>query len=224
MFPFKKIYKGAKKIYRGIKRIFRKKRRAVKQTAVLSVKKTILDDRLSVGNSVNVFGTDSFELADIPQYQTYAALYEEFRIDKVVYSFKALNNCSIGLNTAAANSLLTLGMIHSVVDTNDARTPSSIQDMMNDPAYKGTRSNRNHTRTIKPKFLTDAGGNTPVQPKRGWMTCFQIDGATYNAVSHYGIKWCFEGGVNTSATVGNQAISFMVEPIITYYVSFKNPR
>ena len=46
-----------------------------------------------------------------------------------------------------------LGMIHTVIDTNDVAVPTTIQSMMNDSTYRGTRSSITHTRSFKPKFM-----------------------------------------------------------------------
>lgn len=218
MFPFRRAYRavfGRKKAPAKRKRVQRKGRRLAKQTGHLTVKKTEIESRVFVAANGTQFGVDTFELADLTQYSDYVKLYEEYRIDKIVYQFKSLNNVS---GAVPAGGLNTLGMIHSRVDTNDAVVPTSIQDMMNDSSYRGTRSSRNHVRTITPKFMLNAG-STQSKSSTGWLTCFNADGITVSTVSHYGIKWAMEGGFSSVATT-----SFIVEPIITYYVSFRNPK
>ncbi len=219
---FKKLGRAVKKIFRGRRRVAPKRRRAVgKPTGHLTIKKTVLDDRITVLNSTNSFGVDTFELADIPQYADYIKLYEEYRIDKIVYSFKSLNNTS--QHNATTGAITTLGMIHTNVDYNDAVAPTSIQNMMNDPSYRGSRSSRNHSRTIIPKWQNVVGGSVQGQSKTGFLNCFNQDGVTVSTVSHYGLKWCFEGGLSNASVTGTVA-SFLIEPIITYYVSFRNPK
>ena len=127
------------------------------QTGALTVRKTEIESRVTVNAGATSYGVDTFELADLTQYTSYAALYEEFRIDKIVYSFKALVNQSAAALGAATSYVSTLGMIHSIIDTNDGVAPTSIQTMMNDPSYRGTLSSRNHTRVIYPKFMMSAG-------------------------------------------------------------------
>ena len=163
------------------------------------------------------YGSDTFELTDVPQYFSYVGLYEEYRIDKVVYSWKCLNNVATATPGLGTSYVQTLGMVHSRVDNNDSVVPTTIQSILNDNTYKGTLSSRNHTRTIIPKFLSNVGGGVAAQQKTGWLN-------TDNAnISHYGLKWAFEGGVFNGGAVNSQ-ISFIVEPIVTYYVSFKNPK
>ena len=215
MFPFRRAYRS----------IFRKKRPAKKRAKAMKrgrtnvrnglvhVKKTIIDPRVLVNANGTVFNSDTFELSDLPQYTNYTALYEEYRIDKIVYSFKALNNVApTGLATAAT-TFHSLGMVHSIVDLNDAVAPVSIQTMMNDSSYKGNRSNVNHTRTFVPKWLNNVGGAAAAQSKTGWLN------TDFPGVSHYSLKWAFEGG-----TASAPGLSYIIEPIVTYYVSFRNPK
>jgi len=199
----------------------RRKRFAGKQTGMLTVKKTVIDDRIIVNSGTTQFGSDTFELADLPQYGDYINLYEEFRIDKIVYSFKALVNQSLGTPVVGSLYVATLGMVHTNVDHNDATAPTSIQSMMNDPTYRGTSSNRHHTRVIKPRWLNTIGGAFQGQSKTGWLNC-QDPSGNVNPASHYALKWAFQGGYNNSPLV--TPFSFMLEPIITYYVSFRNPK
>ena len=227
MFPFRKAYRGLKSLFQRKKKApmkhrMRSRPRRHIARATFQTKKTVIDPRLAVNGNANSFGSDTFELGDIPQYSSFIALYEEFRIDKIVYSFKALNNvATTGITTPSSNYFQSLGMIHTVIDTNDNNVPGSIQDMMNDQTYKGSRSSRNHTRVIRPKFLNVVGASgNATQQKSGWLTCTTV-GGVLNATSHYGIKWCLEGGTTNSSSA---ILSYYVEPIITYYISFRNPK
>jgi len=198
-----------------------KRRRAQGPRGVVQKKFTILDGRINVSNSAFSAGSDTFELADMPQFSNYIALYEQFKITKVVYHFRSLNPQQ-SISSATGASASTLGYLHTVVDHNDAALPAAsaagIQNMMNDSAYKGVKSNRDLTRTIRPMFLTQAGTQT-AKSVRGWLNCRDVAGVV-NAVSHYGIKWVIEGGLASSPN----AFSCVYEPIITYYVQFKNPQ
>lgn len=197
------------------------RRKAQGPSGVVTKKFCTIEDKITCQNNLFAVGTETFELADMPQYLSYVNLYEQFRILKVVYRFRALVpvNQSIG----AGDGISTLGYLHTVVDHNDATVPTGsvagIQAMMNDSAYKGVKSSRDLVRTIKPMFLTQAGTQT-AKSTRGWLNCKDVTGAI-NAVSHYGIKWIVEGGIGT--LVGNP-YNVIYEPIITYYIQFKNPQ
>lgn len=193
------------------------RRRAQGGRGVVTKKFCTLEDSISVANGAFVNGAETFELADMPQFASYVALYEQFKITKVVYHFRSQNPQQ---STLAGPHCL--GYLHTVVDHNDATLfPASragIQSMMNDNAYKGVKSSRDLTRTIRPMFLTQAGTQT-AKSTRGWLNTKDVTGAI-NAVSHYGIKWVIEGGVAASAN----PLSVQYQPIITYYIQFKNPQ
>jgi len=220
-----------RRAFRGLRRLFRRKKRAavtkkrvavtrkrgVRQTGVLTIKKTLIGNRQTVLSNVTSFWAETFELPDIPQYLAYAALYEEFRIDKVVVKLISMNNQAPNfVNTGT----VTTGLIHTTIDYNDANIPTTIQQMANDPSYRVSRATKvSHTRVIYPKYLQEVQSNSTSKPSRGWMTCQNAAGVI-NAVSHYGLKGCYEGGVNSA---GNYT-SYYLEPQFTYYISFRNPQ
>lgn len=194
-----------------------RRRRAQGPRGVVTKKFCTLEDQITVANGAFVNGNETFELSDMPQFANYVALYEQFKISKVVYHFRSQNP-----QQSTAAGPCALGYIHTVVDLNDATnfaaSHAGIQNMMNDNAYKGKRSDKDLTRTIKPMFLTQAGTQT-AKSVRGWLNTKDVAGVT-NAVSHYGIKWVIEGGTAGSAN----PLSVVYQPIITYYIQFKNPQ
>jgi len=201
-----------------------RRRKAQGSKGVVMKKFTLIDERIVCANNAYVNGVDTYELADMPQFNNYIALYEQFRILKVVHRFRSLNPVNVGAASAAgAAQTQSLGYLHTVVDHNDqvpfgANQPG-IQAMMNDNAYKGVKSSRDLSRTIRPMFLTQAGTQT-AKSTRGWLNCRDSLG-NVNAVAHYGIKWVIEGGL---AQGYNTTHSVVYEPLITYYVQFKNPQ
>ena len=217
---------GAKKSARraGVRMAPPARRRPRGSKGVVTKKFTLIDERIVCASDAYVNGTDTFELADMPQFANYIALYEQFRIVKVNFHFRSLNPVNTGSATAVgAAQSQSVGYLHTVVDHNDAipfgpNTPG-IQAMMNDNSYKGVKSSRDLTRTIRPMFLTQAGTQT-AKSTRGWLNCRDV-GNNVNAVAHYGIKWVIQGGTATGYTTPRSVI---YEPLITYYVQFKNPQ
>lgn len=197
-----------------------KRRRAQGPNGVITKKFTTLEDPVDVGQNAFSPGVETFELADMPQFANYVALYEQFKITKIVYHFRSQAPVNVGNASAGMNSL---GYLHTVVDHNDAVVPAGslagIQGMMNDSGYKGVKSSRDLTRTIRPMFLTQAGTQT-AKSTRGWLNCRDVLG-NVNTVSHYGIKWIIQGGRGTVVPT-TQSVSY--QPIITYYIQFKNPQ
>lgn len=224
MWPFRRAWRGVKKLFSRKKKSAapkRRMRRRVPKAAVnrsLVVKKSVKYDRITTGCNVTTFGSDTFELADIPQYLAYANLYDKFKILKVLVTYRTLTNSSTLYQ--APGQVTTTGFVHSYIDTTDAVAPTSIADMMNDSTYRVTRGTRDHKRMIYPKFINVVGGSSQAQSKSGWLNTRAVDGTTINSVSHYGIKFSFEGG--TGAT--NAYSSMIHEPIYTYWIAFKDPK
>jgi len=208
---------GRKAKARTAARLYRPKkaRRASGPNGVITKKFTTLEDAIDVPAGAFSPGVETFELADMPQFSNYIALYEQFKITKIVYHFRSQGNVSLANNSGSG----TLGYLHTVVDHNDATLPvgslAGIQTMMNDSAYKGCASNRSLSRVIRPMFLTQAGTQT-AKSVRGWLNCRDVAGVV-NAVSHYGIKWLIQGGRGANNTT-------FYQPVITYYIQFKNPQ
>lgn len=217
--------RGAKKSTRrvAVRMTAPARRRRTGSKGIVQKKFTLIDARISCPNNGYVNGVDTFELADMPQFSQYIQLYEQFRIKKVVYHFRTLNPVNTASSVAGGGSV-SLGYLHTVVDHNDqvpfgANQPG-IQAMMNDNSYKGAKSSRDLTRVIRPMFLTQAGTQTS-KSVRGWLNCRDVLG-NINAVAHYGIKWVIDGGTATGFGVINPSVLY--EPLITYYVEFKNPQ
>jgi len=208
MFPRRR--KATRRVARKARRVQRKKR----VSRMFSVKKTFIDARIAVNCSTTVFGARSFSLTDLPQWPSFVLLYEQYRIDKVTFKFNSLVNSSqMPTPPAGLPTAFTLGMVHTLVDHNDAVAPTSIQAMMNDDAYRGVRSSRTTQRTLAPKFLMDVGAAVAAGSRTGWLS------TDTPAIPHYAVKWAFEGGYGIAGYP-----SFYVEPIITYHISFKDQK
>lgn len=219
----KKLFTSSKKTRKqaSSRRKSVKKARKAKANGAIQIRRITQYDKDYVNTGVIEVGNYTFELTDLPDYAAFANLYEYFRIDKVKVDFRAMNNqAPMGGQSAVATAAFTsLGRIHTVIDYNDAvnypATRAGIQSMMKDNSYKCTSSNRNHSRTFVPKILLEAGGTSVGAVSKGkqWIPT----GATTAALSHYCLKWALEGG-DGYAGYG----SFMIEPTITMWVSFKD--
>ena len=194
----------------------RKKRYAKKRMGVkpFMVKKTLIGSKFTLVAGTNQSDCFTAELTDVPNYSLYTGLYDQYKICKIRVVYRCLNP----VNTLRSDgAFMTLGMIHSSTDHNDATVPgvtsTDIQKLMNDNAYKGTKTNRDHVRTFVPNWLTSAGSSVAAS-KTGWISC---DAAN---VSHYALKVIFEAGVGSAA--GQH--SYIVEPIITYWIQFKDQK
>lgn len=107
-----------------------------------------------------------------------------------------------------------------MIDTTDSSVSgATLQDFMNDSSYKCTPSTRDHVRTVYPKYLVDVGGNNASNSKSGWLNTRDVNNIP-SAVSHYGIKFAYQGGIASTAGY----TSFIYDTFITYYIEFKDPK
>jgi len=200
-----------------------KKIRKARANASISLRRITQYERDYCNTNAIEAGNYTFELTDMPDYAAFANLYEYYRIDKVKVDFRAMNNQAPqgggGVQGTNVNSFTSLGRIHSVIDYNSANnynaTRAGIQDMMKDNSYRCTTSSRNHSRTFTPKILIEAGGASvgAISKSKQWIPT----GTTTNALSHYCLKWLLEGGDGAAGQA-----SFMIEPTVTMWVSFKD--
>jgi len=189
-------------------------RRAGIRVKPFMVKKTVIGDKFTVNAGTNQASCFTAELTDIPNYSLFTGLYDQYKILKVRVQYRCLNP----VNTLRSDgAYMTLGLVHSAIDENDAVVPgvtqADIQKLMNDNTYRGTKTNRDHTRIFTPRWLTQAGSSSAVS-KTGWIAC---DAAN---VSHYALKTIFEAGVGSTA--GH--MSYIVEPVYTYWIAFKDQK
>lgn len=219
----RKMFSSSKKTNKRVlsRRKSVKKSRKVRTNGAITIKRVVQYDKDFVNCGAIEAGNYTFELTDMPDYAAFANLYEYFRIDKVKVDFRAMNNQAPvgGQDTLATSRFVSLGRIHTAIDYNSANnynaTRAGIQDIMKDNSYKCTTSNRNHSRTFVPKILIEAGGSSvgAVSKSKQWIPT----GATTAPLTHYCLKWLFEGGEGLTG-----AASFMVEPTVVMWVSFKD--
>lgn len=227
MFPLRRAYRGLKRLFKRkpkkVKRVIRRKPRV---NGIVSVCKIKQEDRDFVNCNSIESGVYTFELSDFPEYSNYQGVYEYFRIDKVQVTWRAMNNVAqLGtevISGVSSTRYQSAGRIHTVVDFNDAATPTAsragIQSMMQDSSYKCTSSNRNHTRTLTPHILMEGGGSSVgvTSRRKQWIPT----GNTTSSLTHYALKYIMEGGFQDGGDTNTK--SFMYEPTIKMWVSFKD--
>lgn len=153
----------------------------------LNVVKTVqLANFLCVtAGSTTTFGTFAFNpVSQIPEFATFALLYDKFKLKKLRISYEPLyntNNAVTAVDSTGVNPSFFIQSFHSMIDTNDNTAPASIAQLMNGNQYKRTRTNRPHVRMLYPKIAVDeddAVFGTMIQAKNGWYDTAG-SGATY---------------------------------------------
>jgi hypothetical protein len=83
-----------------------------------------LTGQLNLNSSTPLLFSCAFELVDLAQVATFAALFDQYRIEKVRVHFKARSNAISVFNIASPNSGVPSGFI--VVDRDDSAAPASM--------------------------------------------------------------------------------------------------
>lgn len=153
-----------------------------------------------------------FHANDLPQFASFAAIYDQYRINKIAISFIPMAN----VNAVGSTATYNCGLIASVIDYDDVTPLGALTDYEQYTNFKASPivRNKSHTRVFVPRSLTPAvnigGGLVNSAPKvKQWIDC------NSGGVFHTGIKLFIE----KYPTVGG-AQTFQI--IATYYMSFKN--
>lgn len=219
----KKITKKLRK--RALARRFRKnvmRRQRVKRPLALQThsfcERKVTDLVMNIDTEDTAVGMfKSFNLDDINGASSYKNLFEYYRIDKVVATFryKASGLPSSGTGTTArineSNPLL-----YFKVDHNDINSDSLLlmRQSMKTKEKQLTNNSPNFTITLKPAVQTEAyksSISTTYIPK--WGQWLNTDDGT---VPHYGLKAYATAYSSSTVDPGQIIVSFK------YYISFKN--
>lgn len=176
----------------------------------------------SVNCAGNLTGSYTFSLNQLPDASNLINLYDEYQIQKVVFTFRPTANVAAAaaaqFNSAAmlpANPYSGLGLIHTCLDFNDSSAPASAQAVVNYRNSKTTRSDEIHVRELVPRpqgTLFRSGISSGYYPlDNAWIP------VAYNDVPHYALKYALEGGPGDAAYT-----SFQVSAMAEITVLFRN--
>lgn len=171
---------------------------------VHSFKRTVFNSGAVSGSTLNdVYGALSFNLSSVPNYTEFTALFDQYRIDAVKVTFMPrANSAELGTNQGITK-------LFTVVDYDDAATPTAINELMQYENLKTTRSTDDHNRTLRPMLARAVyqAGLTAYGTGRGWVDCANP------SVPHYGLRYALQ-----QLPAGNQSYDLKIK----YYLSFKN--
>ncbi len=109
------------------------------QTALSNVGGSSNPAQLIQNSATAVYFAVAFQLSDLPQSATFAALFDRYRFEKVKVHFKARNNAVFIANTASPNASVPTGYV--VVDRDDSTALTSTSDALqydNAMSFSGT--------------------------------------------------------------------------------------
>lgn len=214
----------------GRKRVFfkRSSKRRPRRRKALALKQHTFCERAEVEHSL-VINTEAaavghfqtFSLSKMRNETEYASIFEQYRIDKVVATFRykggaaGIASVSGGANWNESNPLL-----YFKVDHNDASadTLDKMKDSMKTRTHQFTNDKPEFSIQIRPACLMQIykSGTPPNEvtvnsPKWGvWLNTAD------NALLHYGLKAYAIGYRSGSYDPGALSVSYK------YYISFKN--
>lgn len=156
----------------------------------------------------------AFKLSDLPNYQEFTALYDQYMITKVVLKFVHVRDQALITNTAPAGGT-SGGRVFTIIDHDDASVPATANEFRQYATCKVSNVGRDITRVTVPAVLRQMWENsiaTSYTPAfHQWISTTDPD------TEHFGIKACLH--VNDAATVTN-AIQYSVEAM--YYIKCKS--
>jgi len=147
-------------------------------------------------------GSYNFQLSGIDLVSTYSALFDQYRIVAVDIRFRPQFNID---QAAAVNS--NLGEFMTVIDYDDSTALSSWSAGRAYENNKVTNTMTEHHRMFKP--------HVAVAAYQGALTAFAnftspwIDVA-YPNTQHYGVKWAFSGGYNTTVLASYSVDAYLM--------------
>jgi hypothetical protein len=157
----------------------------------------------------------AFRLDDLGQASTFSALFDQYRIDKVMLRFTTRNPAVMVFNTASPNGGVPLG--YFTMDRDDATAPTSLDAVRQYDRSEGFTGTSSFDIIIEPRptqaiYASGAfsGYNTvDVEP---WIDVANAD------VPHYGLK----GAIGALTATTSSSWCWDIEAY--YYVSFRNTR
>jgi hypothetical protein len=138
-----------------------------------------------VQTNLDVLGATNFYLAQISNQSNFTALFDQYKIDYLEYTFRPQANATTLVTTSTVPRFIT------AIDYDDSNTPGSLA-ALEEYMSAETHFTDTFTRRFRPKILTmiwdgsnPAPGGSTTAP---WIDCAQ------NLIPHYGLKYGIEAG------------------------------
>lgn len=161
-----------------------------------------------------------FTANDLPQYASFSALFDCYKINKVVVKLiPVVTNYNVPGNTAG-NVAAEPQWLSTVIDYDDATLLTTEGSLLEYETFKQSRPGRAHKRVFTPKIAMDAyrTGGTTIGFIQKSMRENYID-AAFGDTEGYGLK----GLINGPALLADQ-IQGAWKVYVTMYITFKQTR
>lgn len=189
-----------------------------------------LGDIITIGNEAGAgaapYWTKTFKFKDIPQCDAYSKIFEQYRIDKVVVTFRykgiavpAQNSGGPAMTINELNPLLYFKVDHNDVNTN---TLAYMKQSTKTKSHKFTNDKPEFSITLKPasqkllvRQLTPTTLATNVPTWKQWIDADGLSGPGSD-VEHFGLKCYCVGYADLNFKPGTLDVSYK------YYISMKS--
>lgn len=182
--------------------------RSVPRPNTYAFKRQIFYENLFIVNTGTPLGYAFQQKFDqLPGYTDFTNLYDQYCIKKIVVKIIPKVTQHNLATTTTGNS--DLPQVHSVVDYDDATTPTSVSQLVEYQSHRMTRGNQIHTRVIVPKVELSTSGTGNAPKSYQWLDCDD------SSVNHRGIKVWF----NAPQSAG---MSVYYDMLVKVYFSMRN--
>lgn len=186
--------------------------RALSQTTEYPIRRMYSPTAVQAGASW-ADGLLSFKIADLPDYTELTALYDQYRVDKLVVHFISSGNAIASVGAQDIGTLLT------AVDFDGGATGLTFNQFLSYESCEVTSHGRDKIITIKPKAELAAIDVTPVNTSSAlpagnvWWDC------SITGIQHHGVRY----GLTPYAT-GYSEYAIWYTLWVEAFVTFKNTR
>lgn len=161
----------------------------------------VLTSMPNAGAAIDFFSY-AFQLNDLPQVASYQAMFDSYRVNKIVLRIEPMSQPTHGVaatNAAALATILVPPTLFTVLDYDDTAFLASENAALEYDTYKETRPGLRHVRVVRPKLSTQAfktSGTTiafaQTDSRKAWIDMGDI------TVPYYFLKGGFIGYTNTA--------------------------
>jgi len=169
--------------------------------------------------SQSTYGSFSFSLADVPNYQEFLALFQSYRLCGIKVSFFLDTGTSL-------SPKIHMPILHTAIDYNTTLfgTAFTLNGLYQMSTYKRsffTSSRQMHSRYLKPRVQSMIYESTT---STGYTTSRRSAYITMNdnTVPHYGLIWYVEHPNSyQTGEIANSAQPMYMRVYVKYYFAFK---
>lgn len=207
---YKRKYQRYRQKYRRYKRAYRARsgiRRSLKRYVHIARQSATTLVPYSSSGGLAYYGSAQFQLNSMLGYSQFTAMFQEYRINCVVYKIQPLWDC-VDLGDMTLTNMPNIGYC---LDYNDANIPTNLDDLQQYANYKETPFNKTIKikvwPAISPQIYINGVTSGYTVKRKQWLR------AANSNVPHYGLKFCIFNIANDYNYKWNVSAKF--------YVSFR---